>query len=128
MVWRDEGSGPSAAEEFARAMEPYERDAYAECERRLASYLARHPRDPRALLYRGVSLLLLGRAAESIAPLEAVAAASPDLAGDAHWYLALAWLKTGDAGRADAHLRQVASASPRHAAAEALRQRLGAAR
>jgi tetratricopeptide repeat protein len=125
--WRGEDAAPDAATAFPVAMEPYVRDDFAVAERRLAGYLARHPRDPRALFYRGVSLLLLGRAAESIEPLERAASRPSALAGEAGWYLALACLKSGDTGRAAAQLRRVEPSSPHRPEADALLDRLRAA-
>jgi hypothetical protein len=87
---------PSAGEAFARAMVPYEAGDLAEAERRLAAVAASHPGHHDALFYRGVCLLLLGRAREGIAVLEPVARDAPGRRRqEALWYLALGHLHGG---------------------------------
>jgi len=128
LVWRDDGKEESTPDEFARAMEPYRHDDFAAAERALASYLARHPGQARAHFYRGVSLLLLGRARESLAPLQRVADGDGRLALEARWYLALACLKEGETDAAVRHLEAVERSSPeRRAEAQAILLRVRAA-
>lgn len=127
LVFRDESGRGSDADGFARAMKGYERGDFAAAERDLATYLTRRPEDRRAWFYRGVSLLLLGRAKDAVPLLGRAAAGGGPLAGDARFYLALACLQAGDTEGAAVHLRSAADSSPRHRdEARALLGRLGA--
>ncbi len=132
LVWRgDQGeSAPGAPgagrnSDLARAMQPYEAGDYGTAVRSLEEFLAAHPGDGAALFYEGVSLLLLGRAEDSLAPLEQ---ASMRTAGsdrdEALWYLALARLKTGNPEAAIEDLDRVVAGGGMHAQeAAALRGR-----
>jgi tetratricopeptide (TPR) repeat protein len=117
LIWRDEGgpSAPSKLTPFARAMRSYERGEYALAERQLERFLETDPTHAEALFYRGVSLLLIGRTADAIAPLQAATRHGPGrVREDAHWYLALAYLKAGGPPQALEHLNWVVQASGRH--------------
>lgn len=123
LLYRDaEGTDPEVEASFAAAMAPYERDDFAGAERELSRHLGAHPLDQRARFYRGVALLLLGRARAAEPELgRVVALASPALSGEARWYHALALLRLGDRGRARAELGTLASGrGPRQAAASRL--------
>jgi hypothetical protein len=127
LIWRDEGaSGSPRLRPFARAMRPYERNDFAEAERRLARFLEKNPTHAEAHFYRGVSLLLLGRATDAIAPLEAtVGHGHGRVVEEAHWYLALAYLKAGEPSKALKPLDAVVATSGRHRAeAEKLRRQV----
>jgi tetratricopeptide (TPR) repeat protein len=106
LVFRSDEAGDAA---FTSAMAPYRQGDYAAAEVALERFLASHPGEGRALFYRGVSLLLLGRAEAAIPPLASAASASP-APEDARWYLALARLKSGDRGGALRDLDMVADA------------------
>jgi tetratricopeptide (TPR) repeat protein len=106
-------SGAPAGAALSEGLAAYGRGDYAAAEAALARHLSSEPRDARALYYRGVSLVLLGRTAEAIAPLES-AAASPSSPGGARWYLALARLKTGGGDAALRDLDAVAAAPGPH--------------
>ena len=114
---------PSA---FAQAMQPYERNDFAEAERQLKQFSEKDPGHAAAQFYRGVSLLLLGKSAEAIAPLEtAVAKGEGRVREEAHWYLALTYLKTGDHLKALEQLDSVIQISgKRRSDAEALRKQV----
>lgn len=114
---------PSA---FAQAMQPYERNDFAEADRRLKQFTEKNPGHAAAQFYRGVSLLLLGKSAEAIAPLEtAVAKGEGRMREEAHWYLALTYLKTGDHLKALEQLDNVIQISgKRRTDAEALKKQV----
>jgi tetratricopeptide (TPR) repeat protein len=101
---------------LSQAMSPYTQGDFSEAERRLGAYLEERPGDRRAQLYRGVSLLLLGRTDEAIPPLESATAAAGSLGAEARWYLSLGLLKAGDTTRALAELDAVAQQSAQHLA------------
>ena len=114
---------PSA---FAQAMQPYERNDFAETDRRLKQFTEKNPGHAAAHFYRGVSLLLLGKSAEAIAPLEtAVARGEGRMREEAHWYLAQTYLKTGDYSKALEQLDVLIQTSSKHRAdTEQLRQQV----
>jgi tetratricopeptide (TPR) repeat protein len=129
LIWRDDS--PRAPEQrprgsFARAMQPYERNNFAEAERQLGQFVEKNPKYAAAHFYRGVSLLLLGKTVDAVAPLEAaVANGRGRVREEAHWYLALSYLKTGDQLKALEQLDGVIQTSGRHRAdAEQLRQQV----
>ena len=111
---------------FTEAMQPYERNDFAEADRRLGQFTEMNPGHAAAHFYRGVSLLLLGKPAEAIAPLEtAVAKGEGRVREEAHWYLALTYLKTGDHLKALEQLDSVIQLSgKRRSDAEALRKQV----
>jgi hypothetical protein len=130
IVWRgDEPPTEAPRDAFSRAMLLYERDDFAGAERRLALVTPRDARHAEASFYRGVSLLLLGRASDAIAPLEVASRLGRGAERqDALWYLALARLKSGDTKAAVAALEAVAGAPcPHRAEAERLRRQVLAA-
>jgi len=116
---------PSA---FTQAMQPYERNDFAEADRRLGQFTEKNPGHAAAHFYRGVSLLLLGKPAEAIAPLEtAVAKGEGRVREEARWYLAQTYLKTGDYSKALEQLDSVIQISgKRRSDAEALRKQVKA--
>jgi hypothetical protein len=111
IVWRG-GEGPAATPEegsLAWAMEPYVAKDYVGAVERLNRRVRDDPGDEQARFYLGVSLLLTGHPAESVEPLRRVAEESDPLSSDASWYLAVAWIKTGDEDRAVALLQDLAA-------------------
>jgi tetratricopeptide (TPR) repeat protein len=128
IVFRSEGRTETAPSELDRAMEAYGHDDFAAAERELAAHLSRHPEDHRASFYRGVALLMQGRARQAQPPLAKAAAGEGGTALEARYYLALACLKAGDTAAAATHLEAVDRSSPeRRDEARALRRRLRAA-
>lgn len=128
IVFRGESGGEAAPSAFSRAMEAYARDDFAAAERDLGAHLRQDPGDRRASFYRGVSLLLLGRAGEARPPLTAAAEGQGAAALEARYYLALACLRSGEAAAAEASLLVVERDSPaRRDEARALLRRLRAA-
>lgn len=115
LLWRGGAEPPPADGSFAWAMEPYLGDEFEVAADRLERCVSLHPDDDRARFYLGVARLLDGNPAASVEPLLAVAGGASDRAGDAAWYLALAYLKTGDAKAAAPHLRRVGSGVGREA-------------
>lgn len=124
VVWRGapERHPPTPLE---RALEPYLRDDFAEADRRLAAHLERHPGSVPARFYRGVALLMLDRPGQATALLEPLAGRPGPLADEVDWYLALSYIKSGQAGRALPLLDRLGQGrGPRRTAALALRARL----
>ena len=92
-------TGTPFAEAFATAMQPWRSGRFAAAAQRLSTVTASHPDLAEGHFYRGVSLLLSGRAGEAIAPLERAAVTAPDrLAPEAWWYLAIAYARAGREG------------------------------
>jgi cytochrome c-type biogenesis protein CcmH/NrfG len=110
IVWRggDQSATEPAEGSFAWAMAPYVQRDFPAAAGRLGRRLGDDPNDERARFYLGVSLLLAGRAEESVEPLRRVAERHDVLSGDASWYLAAACLETGDDAGAAALLRELA--------------------
>jgi len=118
LLYRDDSAQaqrkPSA---FAQAMQPYERNDFAEADRRLKQFTEKNPGHAAAQFYRGVSLLLLGKTADAVAPLEAAATLGQGrLREEALWYLAQTYLKTGDYSKALEQLDVVIQTSSKHRA------------
>lgn len=129
LIWRDDNPGTPSQPKlspFARAMRPYEGNDFAEVERRLAQFLENNPKHAQGYFYRGVSLLLLGKTADAIAPLEAaIEHGRGRVAEEAHWYLALARLRLGEPSKALEQLEAVMKTSGKHRSeAEQLRQQI----
>lgn len=126
LIWRDERPetpGRPRPSPFARAMRPYEQNNFAQAEQRLGLFLEKNPAHAGGYFYRGVSLLLLGRTADAIAPLEtAIELGQGQVREEAQWYLALAYLKAGGLSRALTELDAVIKTSGKHRA-EALQLR-----
>jgi hypothetical protein len=102
-----EGGRRAFLERLAAALEPYRRGDFAEAAERLAVVGERHPEAPEPGLYRGVSLLLLGRPEEAAAPLRNAAARATNAAlrAEARYHLAVALSRSGDVAGARAELR-----------------------
>jgi hypothetical protein len=105
LVFRSGDETASAG--FAEAMVPYTRGDWAAADAALARFLQTHPGHVEGSFYRGVSLLMLGRPEEARRLL--ASSSTAPVRPEAHWYLALALLKSGDASAALAELDAVAS-------------------
>lgn len=128
MFYRDGRGGPKTQSTLPLAMEPYERNDFAEAERRLAEFVARNPQAPEAHFYRGVSMLLLNRLSESVAPFQAaIQTGKGAVVEEARWYLALALLKDGQSAKALEQLESLSgTVGARRAEAEKLREQVRA--
>jgi hypothetical protein len=129
VVWRGgkrRPIGPPTLALFAQAMQPYQQNDFAEAERQLGQFLENNPHHAEANLYRGVSLLLLDKITDAIAPLQAAIEHGPGRVREAaHWYLALAYLKSGEPSKALQPLDAVIAIRGTHRAeAEKLRQQI----
>jgi cytochrome c-type biogenesis protein CcmH/NrfG len=94
---------PGEAEDLARALEPYRTDAFAEVARRLRAVISRHPQSAAGYFYLGVSEMFLDRNAEAVTALQAadrLAKNDANLGREIAWYLALAYHRSGQSGRA----------------------------
>ena len=117
LVWR--GGDPGAADQLARALEPYRQDDYSEAVRTLQAFTSRHPASAAGHFYLGVSRLFAGSVAEAIANLEEadrLAKNDDALSNDTSWYLALAYLRAGHPDRGVARLSATCSGSSARAA------------
>lgn len=91
LVSRGDAAHTAYLESLARALEPYQKDDFAEASRRLEPLAAAHPDRFEPVYYLGVSLLMSGRAPEAVAVLErAVKIASEARRADAERALAAA--------------------------------------
>lgn len=126
VVWRGgkrRPTGPPTLAPFTQAMRPYQKNDFAGAERQLGQFLEHNPHHAEANLYRGVSLLLLDKRTDAIAPLQAaIEHGGSRVRQQAHWYLALAYLKSGESSKALGHLDAVIEGSGQHRA-EALQLR-----
>lgn len=116
LIWRDEESSDQRARAaFAEAMKSYQENDFRAAEKRLDVYLRAHSNDAEAQLYRGVSLLMLGRTADAVLPLDqAIRLDKGSVRNEARWYLALALLKGGRHRDAVAHLAPLAGEPGAH--------------
>jgi tetratricopeptide (TPR) repeat protein len=97
IVWRGQvDASRGQAKDLKQALAPYEKENYAEAARRLVSLRERYPHMAEAPFYLGICQLFLAQDEAATKSLkEAVNLASPTLADDAAWYLALADYRTG---------------------------------
>jgi hypothetical protein len=115
VTMRGEASDDTFLVEFGKAIDPYKRDDFTAAADALSALQARYPKVPEVAFYRGVSLLMAGRAADAMTPLAAsIEAADDELAGDAKWYLVVAKAQTGARAEALQAARELcdAPASP----------------
>jgi cytochrome c-type biogenesis protein CcmH/NrfG len=101
LVWR--GAGTTAAEELARALEPFNANDFPESARRLDAFVNRYPENPHGHFYLGVSRLFVGADRDAVVALEQaerLARADADLSGDIAWYLALGYARMNQLERA----------------------------
>jgi TolA-binding protein len=118
LLWRgapDAGNAPR--QELRDALVPYEKDRYAEAAERLEALAGKYPALAEAHFYLGVCRLFLDRSADAATSLnEAHRLAHPALAGDAAWYLALAYHRSGRDGDARPLLEKLCSAAGKDSA------------
>jgi len=104
-VWR--GVDPGAAQDLARALEPYSVDDFARAARELEAFVDRYPQNPAGHFYLGVSRLFLGADADAVTALERaepLAREDANLVGESAWYLALAYQRVNQPERAAGRL------------------------
>jgi len=95
------GSPRNAQEKYASeltvAMTYYRDDKFTEARERLQGVVRDFPKGVEGQLYLGISELKLEQNSDAIAPLQAAQKLGPEqYRDDATWYLALAYLRTGD--------------------------------
>lgn len=105
-------SVPNAAtSRFYAAMEPYQRQDYPAAIEALKKFLDGSPKDARPFLdaefFLGASYLLVNRPDDASAALAPVLAADSPYLEEAHFLMAEAWLKKGDAAHARNELEKV---------------------
>ncbi len=117
---------------LASALQPWRADRFDEAARRFLGVTRNFPGRARGHYYLGASLLMDGRAAEAIAPLERARTLATDgtLRDSAAWYLAVAFERSGRASLAVQELASICDGDgPRRADAcrglERLRPPLG---
>jgi hypothetical protein len=121
------GAGRAFLEDFGPAIAPYREGDYALAADRLATLADRYPASFEVPFYRGVSLLLLGRASEAVEALtRAEALARGPQATEARWYLSLALARAGRTAEAARRLDALCDGTgPRRDAACAAGRGLG---
>ncbi len=101
----------SATRQFYAAMEPYQRHDYPAAIEALKKFLGGSPKQERPFLdaefFLGACYLLTDQPDEASATLNPVLAADSPYLEEAHFLMAEAWLKKGDAGRARTELEKV---------------------
>ena len=98
---------------------------YQEALNGLESYLAAHPDDLTAQLYKGIAALELKQYEVAIPIFEALRQSDSDIKDYGAWYLALTYLRQGDRARCRALLKQIPKSSELKGRAEALLEELG---
>ncbi len=100
--------GGTATEVKAQALQAYENGEYERAAALLASCPGATPPDAECLFYAGLTAIERNRLPEAERHLRQVAALPPnDYAGRARWYLALAYLKDDQPGKAERLLREL---------------------
>ena len=99
---------------FRDAMDAYVDKRYADASDLLERAAQAEPNAPDVSFYLGVCRLLQGKPADSIVPLQSVLAdeKSP-WTQSAYFYLAKAYIQTGDLARAETHLQAAANIAGR---------------
>ncbi|MEW6364934.1 MAG: tetratricopeptide repeat protein [Acidobacteriota bacterium] len=108
-------------------MVAYQQNDFERAARGLEALIRLEPENTEARFYDGVSLLMLGRADEAISVLKDAAdrAATTSLGDACHYYLALAYARTGRAASASAEAKLVIEMDGKYRrSAEALKRRL----
>ena len=98
---------------------------YQEALEGLDQYLAAHPDDLTAQLYKGIAALELKKYEVAIPIFDALRQSGSDLQDYGAWYLALTYLRQGDRARCRALLQQIPKSSELKGRAEALLEELG---
>jgi hypothetical protein len=120
LAYRGPGDRSSTfLDDLGAALQPYRSDDFGEAARRLGEVGAKHPRAVEPPLYQGVSLLLLDRPRDAIAPLERAFSLAGDgeLRRDAEFHLAIARLRAGESGGREVLVRLCAEEGPYRAKA-----------
>lgn len=112
LIWR--GSPRNTQEKYASeltaALTFYRDDKFAEASERLAEVAKEFPKGVEGQLYFGISELKLEQNADAIAPLLAAQKLGPEqYRDDATWYLALAYLRTGEVQSGRVELQKLCS-------------------
>lgn len=124
LLFRGQAELSAPLREVAAALVPYQKNDYPSAARELGPVAGRHPESFEASFYLGVSLLLSGRPAEAIAPLErARAAGGAAQKPEAAWYLAVAHARSGSIRLARPLLEELCAAG--HARAGSACEALG---
>lgn len=112
--------------ELGVAIDAYLDGDFAAAAGGLGRWVEAHPEDVQVRLLLGVALLTAGDMDGAILPLEEVASlGAADTTADARYYLALAYLKRGEEGKARAQLQMIsAGGGKRKAEAERLLPKL----
>ena len=99
--------GPAEEGPEARAFRHYDFGEYREALGFFTLALEQQPDNPTLLFYSGNAALVLGETQNAIRFLENVLQLRKGWEVPSRWYLALAWLQAGDAGKAVPYLRQL---------------------
>jgi tetratricopeptide (TPR) repeat protein len=118
MVWRGEANPQSAqVKQLEEALAPYRADDYAGAEKRLENVASRYPGLAEARFYLGVCQLFLNRNQEAVESLKTAGTlAKKPFQGDAGWYLAIAYHRSGRDSEARQLLEKLCRAGGTNAA------------
>ena len=118
LLFRGETTGSdSFLTDATTAFDLYKADRFEAALPEFDSLARKYPQAAEPSFYKGVSLLMLNRAAQAIEPLkDARPLADEELARDADWYLALAYHRAGQLEQARAALRPICAATGAYAA------------
>jgi len=106
LLWR--GGKQKYERDLANALEPYDRDNFGEAASRLQQLTKRYPDSAVAHFYLGISEIFLNRDADAIEELKKAQSLHEELLDrEMHWYLALAYQRTGDRVNAVAELENL---------------------
>lgn len=117
LVWRGEDNKQQDPypTELTRALAAYRGARYDEAIPALRAVAVKYPRRAEAQFYLGVSLLMVGRDADAIAPLEgAKAAGESPVSVDVNWYLAIALFHTGRTGESKSLFQSMCAVAGAH--------------
>ena len=117
LVWRGSGTGQKP-DAFVKVFEAYRKDDFAEAQRLLRDLVRRQPKSATAQFYLGVTDLFLQQDDEAVTVLQTAARLAQEdavLRGDASWYLALAYYRTGQIEQAKGTLETLCRPQSRRA-------------
>lgn len=114
----------AAEQSAADAEAAFNSKDYATALSALDRLLAEQPRDPTALLYKGICLIELDRTDDARTVLTPVAAGSTALLGEATWYVALSFLKDKNTAACKTELQKIAPGDARYEQAQVLLKEL----